>query len=134
MFTPPHSWPANVDDFGVNLIGTNRTPGKRARFSASDSFWPSIQGAPTTSNGVSVPRPTDTVVDSRSPIPGDSVGSFRLRRLGDGFVQAGAGPAKLSALLHPPTLMTVRSAPIFLSAFKSIASSPIVRPYLTGIV
>src|SRR5262249_54231416 len=93
MFTPPHSSFANFDDFGVNLIGTNLTPAKPARFNASASFCPSIHGAPTTSNGVSVPRPTETLVVSSRPIPGYNNACVRLLRFGDGFTQVNAVPS-----------------------------------------
>ena len=55
---------------GVKRTGTKRTPGKRFVFKAPASARPSTHGAPTTSKGVSVPRPTETFVVSSSPIPG----------------------------------------------------------------
>ena len=35
MFTPPHSWSLKTDAFGVNLSGTNLTPGIARRFKYS---------------------------------------------------------------------------------------------------
>ena len=39
-------------------------------FSSAASLTPSIHGAPTCSNGVSVPRPTEMFVPSIAPMPG----------------------------------------------------------------
>src|SRR6266571_6458480 len=87
MFTPPHSSFANFDDLGVNLTGTKRTPASPARLSASARFDPLTHGAPISSNGVSVPRPTERFVVSSRPIPGYNRAAVRLRMFGDGLIQ-----------------------------------------------
>ena len=72
----------------MKAVGYTRTPGRRRAFSASASRGPSIHGAPTCSNGVSVPRPTDRFAHSIAPMPGYSVASFRFRMFGDGFTHS----------------------------------------------
>ena len=54
---------------GVKITGSKRTPGRRRSLSALARTCGSIHGAPTTSNGASVPRPTDSFVASSSPTP-----------------------------------------------------------------
>src|SRR5262245_33626603 len=87
MFTPRHSSFLKTDALGLKLTGTNLTPGSRRAFKYAESFWPSNQGAPMISNGVSVPRPTDRFVVSSKPIPGYRVASVRLRMFGEGLIQ-----------------------------------------------
>ena len=57
-----------LGDGGAQL--RHRPPGNFAPFKASESLRPSIHGAPITSNGVSVPRPTETLVGSSRQTPG----------------------------------------------------------------
>src|SRR5437773_2230424 len=84
--TPPHSISLKTEAFGLKLIGTKRAPLILRLLRYPLSFWPSIHGAPTTSNGVSVPRPTETFVVSSKPMPGYNVASVNERIFGDGFV------------------------------------------------
>ncbi len=70
---------------GVKRAATNETPGRRRAFRLSARATPSIQGAPTISNGVSVPRPTESGSTSRKPMPGYRAAWRTLRMLGDGF-------------------------------------------------
>ena len=88
MFTPPHNWPAYWLLSGVKRMGTKRTPAKPAWFSARASRMPSSHGAPISSNGVSVPRPTDKFVISNRPIPGYKTASAKLRMFGDGLTHS----------------------------------------------
>ena len=67
---PRQASPACTDEVGVNATGAKRTPGSRRRFSVRASVVASSHGAPTSSNGVSVPRPTETFVVSSSATPG----------------------------------------------------------------
>src|SRR5436189_6287727 len=87
MLTPAQSSFLKTEVDGLNRIGIKRTPGMRRAFKYAASFGPSIQGAPTTSNGVSVPRPTETFVVSSRPMPGYKVASVRLRMFGEGLIQ-----------------------------------------------
>src|SRR5215510_14000705 len=84
---------------GVKRTGTNRTPGSRAAFNMDASFRPSSHGAPTSSNGVSVPRPTETFVVSSKPMPGYRLASVRLLMLGDGLTHT-----SIELLLAAPVL------------------------------
>jgi hypothetical protein len=68
--TPPHFWPLNLLLVGVNSTGAKVTPGSPRAESSAASLRPSSHGAPTISNGVSEPRPTDRLVVSSRPIPG----------------------------------------------------------------
>ena len=70
ILTPEHVSPLNTDDDGVNRTGVKRTPGIPRAFRVEATRVPSIHGAPNCSNGVSVPRPTETFVVSRRPTPG----------------------------------------------------------------
>src|SRR5688500_19341103 len=61
-------WSSDVcssDLSGVNSMGTKLTPRRPWAESSAASFWPSSHGAPSTSNGVSVPRPTERLVVSK---------------------------------------------------------------------
>ncbi len=67
--TPPQRFPAKTLDDGVSSVASKRMPGSDIAVSSRASVAPSTYGAPASSNGVSVPRPTDTAV-SMMPIPG----------------------------------------------------------------
>ena len=54
----------------MKWIGVNVTPGIFRAASTAASRFPSSHGAPITSNGVSVPRPTERFVVSSRPMPG----------------------------------------------------------------
>src|SRR4029078_3401171 len=86
MLTPPHSWSLKTEAFGLNLIGTKRTPFTFRSLRYLANCWPSLPGAHTTSNGVAVPRPTETFVVSSRPMPGYSVASLSERIFGDGLI------------------------------------------------
>ena len=68
--TPWHFSPANVLAVGVKVASSIATPGRAASRRAFASAAPSIQGAPSCSNGLGVPRPTLRLVSSRRPTPG----------------------------------------------------------------
>ena len=72
----------------MKRIGTTRTPGGFARLTRSASSRSRIHGAPITSNGVSVPRPTETLVVSNRPMPGYSTAAVSDRMFGDGLTHA----------------------------------------------
>src|SRR5688500_20201015 len=65
MLMPLHFSPLNLLESGVNSMGTKLTPRRPWAESSAASFWPSSHGAPSTSNGVSVPRPTERLVVSK---------------------------------------------------------------------
>ena len=67
---PRQRSPAYLDEAGVNSTGANLTPGTFLTLRVRASRSASIQGAPRSSNGASVPRPTETFVVSRSATPG----------------------------------------------------------------
>src|SRR5437660_1637524 len=80
--TPPQVFFANTLDDGVNDVASKWIPGNDIAVSSRASVAPSTYGAPATSNGVSVPRPTDTA-DSKIPMPGYSPASVTLRIFGE---------------------------------------------------
>ena len=75
--TPPQSSSLKVDALGLKRIGTKRMPLMLRSLRYLARFRPLIHGAPTTSKGVSVPRPTLTLVVSSRPSLGRSTGSLR---------------------------------------------------------
>src|SRR6185312_4109140 len=97
-------------DAGVNVVGTKRTPEMFRAFRYWANSFPLIHGAPTISNGVSVPRPTERFVPSTSATPGYKVVSVRLRRFGDGFTQASPVESNQSPRNHPCIWTTVNLA------------------------
>src|SRR5437016_9523972 len=109
MKTPPQGLSLNTLAFGVNRTGTNRAPGRPVRFSSAASLPSSMYGAPTTSNGVSVPRPTDTA-DSNNPTPGYRMASVRFLIFGEGLVQGQSVWSNQNSRVQPSTGTTVRSA------------------------
>src|SRR5436309_1939899 len=86
------------------------------------------QLAPSSSNGVSVPLPTDTLVPSTRATPGYRVASVRLRRFGDGFTHPSAVESNQSPRIHPSIGMMVSFALILRSELYIFASSPMVIP------
>src|SRR5215475_4639397 len=90
--------------------GTKRTPGNLALFNASASLGPSTHGAPTTSNGVSVPRPTETLVGSSRQTPGYKVASVRLRMFGEGLTHVSPVESNHCERFQSSTRTTKRSA------------------------
>src|SRR5438876_365266 len=96
------------------------------RYCASSRPW--IQGAPSSSNGVSVPLPTDTLVPSTRATPGYRVASVRLRRFGDGFTHPSAVESNQSPRIQPSIGMMVSFALILRSELYIFASSPMVIP------
>jgi len=56
--------------WGVKMTGTNRTPEMLLAFRYLGQFLALIQGAPSSSKGVSVSAATETLVPSTSPTPG----------------------------------------------------------------
>jgi FAD/FMN-containing dehydrogenase len=115
MLIPRHSLSLNTEERGVNRTGTKRTPGIRRLFRYDERLCASIQGAPTSSKGVSVPRPTETFVVSSSPIPGYKVASVRLRIFGDGFTQVRFVESNHIERRQPSILITRKSQPILRS-------------------
>src|SRR3569833_938362 len=88
ILTPPHFSPANTLRVGVKYTGIKLTPplSEWIAFNLAAISRGSTYGAPTNSNGVSVPLPTETLVISMRPIPGYVVACVSGRILGDGFV------------------------------------------------
>src|ERR1700722_15861572 len=87
-FTPSHRSPEKLLDDGVKPMGTKRTLWIPRAFKYAASSRPFIQGAPTTSNGVSVPRPTETFAPSIKATPGYKPAAVTLRKFGEGFTHA----------------------------------------------
>src|SRR5580698_8013030 len=133
-FTPEHGCPLYSLDVGVNVTGTNRTPAIPRAFKYAASSFPLIQGAPTNSNGVSVPRPTETFVPSIRATPGYRAASITLRKFGDGFTHTRPVESNQSPRCQPSIGTTVSFALIFRSALNIFASSPMVIPCRTGTV
>src|SRR5437016_13481932 len=88
MCTPSRFQPAKVLEDGVKLTENIRTTAISRAFRSAASYLPLIPGAPSTSDGVSAPLPTETLVPSIRATPGYSAASVTLRRLGDGLIQA----------------------------------------------
>ena len=134
IFTPSQLWPLYALAPGVKLTATNRTPAIPRRFRYAANSLPLIHGAPTSSKGVSVPRPTETFVPSISATPGYSVASVKLRKFGDGFTQARPVESNQSPRCHPSMGTTVSLAFRPRSALNIFANSPMVMPCRTGSV
>lgn len=66
---PRTTTPACLPNVGVNHVSRKRTPGRPRSFSAAANR-PSAYGAPTSSNGRVVPRPSAAFTPSSSPVPG----------------------------------------------------------------
>ena len=79
------------------------------------------------SKGVSVPRPTDSVLSSR-PTPGYRSASVKLRMLGDGLVHGSPVWSSHKSRRQFCSGITVRSALEFRSALNILANSPMVMP------
>src|SRR5216110_3083955 len=99
-----------MPDDGVNATGTNRTPAICRAFKYAASSRPFIQGAPSNSNGVSVPRPTETLVPSTKATPGYKVASVKLRKFGEGLVHSRPVESNQSPRIHPCIGTTLRLA------------------------
>src|ERR1017187_409901 len=112
MFTPPHFFCAYTSALGVNSVATKRTPPIARPFRYRASSTASIHGAPSTSKGVSVPRPTETLVPSISPTPGSSNAAVRLRILGDGLTHGTPVESSQSPRCQPSIATTVSRAPM----------------------
>src|SRR3989442_15376024 len=121
-------WPVGVRLFGMKLAATKRKPEMFLAFRYCASSVPLIQGAPSNSNGISVPLPTETLVPSTSATPGYNVASVRRRRLGDGFTHANPVESYQSPRIHPSMGTTVSLALILRSTLNILASSPMVMP------
>ena len=67
---PPQLWPACLWKVGRKCRGRRASPGRCAVPRALSRRSGSSQGAPNTSNGVVVPRPSESSVPSRSTCPG----------------------------------------------------------------
>ena len=67
---PPHVAPACFWNVGWNSVGRKCTPGRLRAFRASASGVAVSHGAPNSSNGRVVPRPSDRLVPSSSTMPG----------------------------------------------------------------
>src|SRR4029077_1964149 len=103
-------------------------------FRYAASSLPFTQGAPNTSNGLSVPRPTETFVPSIIATPGYSEASYTLLKFGDGFTHTSPVESNQSPRCQPSIGTTISLALIFRSALNIFASSPIVMPGRTGTV
>src|SRR5215813_14455013 len=90
-----------MESLGVKLTGTKRTPGMLRAFRYAASSLPLIHGAPSNSNGVSVPRPTETLAPSTIPTPGYKVAAVRLRRFGDGLIHSRSVESNQSPRIQP---------------------------------
>src|SRR5882672_3749973 len=140
---------------GVNQVGTNRTPGIWRAFRYCANTRGLIHGAPNTSNGVSVPRPTDTFVYSKIPIPVYSANvsvprptdtfvyskipipvysaaSFIFRIFGDRLIQTRSVESNQSLRVHPFTGTTLSLALMWRSLLNIFANSPTVMPWRIG--
>ena len=71
---------------GVDVLAdtVKTTLGPKGRFVVLDKKF----GAPTITNGVSVPRPTETCMFSSMQVAGYSVAAVRFRRFGDGLIHS----------------------------------------------
>ena len=70
----------------MNVVGSALNPGT---FSSGTSVSGFTNGAPTSRNGASVPRPSDTLVPSTSAVPGYAMAASGVFRFGDGGTQSG---------------------------------------------
>src|SRR5262249_59241598 len=68
--TPPQLLPCHLSKVGIKRIDRNRSPASWSGFSSASSFCGLMNGAPNTSNGVVVPRPSERLVPSSSTWPG----------------------------------------------------------------
>src|SRR5271169_1603482 len=134
MFTPEHVCPLYTLAAGVNVTGTNRTPAIPRTFKYAASSLLFIHGAPSNSNGVSVPRPTETLVPSISATPGYNAASVTLLKFGDGFTHTSPVESNQSPRCQPSIGTTVSLALMFRSALNILANSPKVIPCRTGTV
>src|SRR5580693_4732492 len=134
MFTPLQTCPLKTADVGVNVTGTKRTPAIPRAFKYAANSRLFIHGAPRSSNGVSVPRPTETFVPSIIATPVYSPASVILRKFGDGFTQASPVESNQSPRCQPSIGTTVNFALMPRSTLNIFASSPIVIPGRTGTV
>src|SRR5205807_2258576 len=117
-----------------NVVGTKRTPAIPRPFRYAANSLLLIQGAPTSSNGVSVPRPTEMFVPSISATPGYSAAWVTLRKFGDGFTHSSPVESNQSPRCQPSIGTTVSFALIPRSTLNIFANSPIVIPCRTGTV
>src|SRR5581483_9333489 len=91
---------------GRNRRGINRTPGKWRPFKYTATSRARNHGAPTISNGVSVPRPTETDFPSSKHVPGYKIASVKLRMLGDGLTHSNPVSSNHIERRQPVILMT----------------------------
>lgn len=68
-WTPPQVLPANLSNVGTVWFSRNLTPGRSSAVNAS-AHRQSMPGAPISSNGRVVPRPSDSSVPSNRQVPG----------------------------------------------------------------
>src|ERR1017187_4649237 len=84
---PSHITPLYRPESGVNRSDRKRTPRIDRRFMYPANSSPCIHGAPKRSNGLSVPRPTDTPPACKISRPGYKTSASVERRFGDGSTQ-----------------------------------------------
>ena len=70
IWQPPHAARACFWNVGSNVAGRKWTPAGPSAFIRAANRVASIQGAPTSSNGRVVPRPSESSVPSNSTVPG----------------------------------------------------------------
>src|ERR1035441_620211 len=100
-------------------MGTKRTPAMWRAFRNAAILFAPTQGAPTTSKGVSVPRPTETFVCSINATAGYSVAWFRSRKLGEGLTHSCDVESNQSPRIQPFMGTTVRLALMLRSVLRS---------------
>ena len=91
-----------------------------------------IQGAPTTSNGVAVSRPTERFVASRSPTPAYRSAPVSERMFGEGLTQGSPVWSNHMLRFQCSSDTTVSLTGIFRSPATILANSPRVIPLRTG--
>ena len=84
IWHPPQSVLACLWNVGSKKTGLNHTPGSARWLSASARRSPSIHGAPMSSKGRVVPRPSDRCVPSNSTAPGYTMAVSSVGMFGDG--------------------------------------------------
>ena len=110
------------------------TPGRPRALSAAAKRSPCTHGAPTSSNGRVVPRPSDAIVPSSSTVPGKHDGAVERRdvRRRHHPRRDRSRPRRVDAA-SPPSSRPRARAPMPKCSLKSRASSPIVMPWRIGI-
>ena len=130
--TPEHVSPANSENHGWKYASRNATPGKSNLRSSAAHSYASMYGAPFSSKGFVVPRPSDSSVPSRCTVAGNTAHVSIVGIFGEGKIHGRPVSSCHISRPHPVIFTTSSSHPIPECSLNSFAISPMVMPGRVG--